>query len=587
MPIPKTDRELRKAGLQHDDIFVRSGFLSIFLYRNIDVSNTEISHIALDMIEKYGWLDAFQSSDYITTLAIDDTIVPRVFEHLSNENYRVEDRFEENHRVRRLTQWFLHSPPEVFNAHEKELIARPDFDALLENSGTDRQLTAARMRAAYRNDDKEECLKRLDDLVDECISEFELTEQYPHELMAEAEVCADRLAELGAINSEWPAKWIKEEFDFEGVEVTRELMRIAFGLILAKAARIPLDLKRCLELADTDWDWICDLSIFSIQSFLTPEGFVQLVEQFPGFSDEAKMGVVDIFKSVQFEGAEKKIIALAGAEDDWLLEALLGQIIVGFGTEAALDCAYRIFKKDPDDPERIVIAHMLFAFRIFRGDQPAAEFKQIKSYFETNLKSRLASREQFEELLTFSDCDSLDECDLLAFEYNPAVSPNPEMWQQTDEGELLSLIQDYVEFNESDVESPTVHAAIHLAVENQIAATEDSVPAVETMLRLITAGVTRHNAIHAIGSVTIEQLHRTTDKEATPMTPEEFTAAYHALNPAEWLERKTPEGGHLESPGSYLEYEGPNYQRETAKIGRNDACPCGSGKKYKKCCQNS
>ena len=26
------------------------------------------------------------------------------------------------------------------------------------------------------------------------------------------------------------------------------------------------------------------------------------------------------------------------------------------------------------------------------------------------------------------------------------------------------------------------------------------------------------------------------------------------------------------------------YERETAKLGRNDACPCGSGKKYKKCC---
>ncbi|MCQ2602175.1 MAG: SEC-C domain-containing protein, partial [Treponema sp.] len=24
--------------------------------------------------------------------------------------------------------------------------------------------------------------------------------------------------------------------------------------------------------------------------------------------------------------------------------------------------------------------------------------------------------------------------------------------------------------------------------------------------------------------------------------------------------------------------------REGAKIGRNDPCPCGSGKKYKKCC---
>jgi SEC-C motif domain protein len=26
------------------------------------------------------------------------------------------------------------------------------------------------------------------------------------------------------------------------------------------------------------------------------------------------------------------------------------------------------------------------------------------------------------------------------------------------------------------------------------------------------------------------------------------------------------------------------YRRETPKVGRNDPCPCGSGKKYKKCC---
>lgn len=31
------------------------------------------------------------------------------------------------------------------------------------------------------------------------------------------------------------------------------------------------------------------------------------------------------------------------------------------------------------------------------------------------------------------------------------------------------------------------------------------------------------------------------------------------------------------------EHEG-TYRREKAKIGRNDPCPCGSGKKYKKCC---
>jgi len=28
------------------------------------------------------------------------------------------------------------------------------------------------------------------------------------------------------------------------------------------------------------------------------------------------------------------------------------------------------------------------------------------------------------------------------------------------------------------------------------------------------------------------------------------------------------------------------FEREESKIGRNDRCPCGSGRKYKKCCLN-
>ena len=32
------------------------------------------------------------------------------------------------------------------------------------------------------------------------------------------------------------------------------------------------------------------------------------------------------------------------------------------------------------------------------------------------------------------------------------------------------------------------------------------------------------------------------------------------------------------------EITGPPVVRETPRIGRNDPCPCGSGKKYKKCC---
>ena len=42
---------------------------------------------------------------------------------------------------------------------------------------------------------------------------------------------------------------------------------------------------------------------------------------------------------------------------------------------------------------------------------------------------------------------------------------------------------------------------------------------------------------------------------------------------ADWLDALFTPEGNVET-----------YRRESAKIGRNDPCPCGSGKKYKKCC---
>jgi uncharacterized protein len=33
-----------------------------------------------------------------------------------------------------------------------------------------------------------------------------------------------------------------------------------------------------------------------------------------------------------------------------------------------------------------------------------------------------------------------------------------------------------------------------------------------------------------------------------------------------------------------LSSQGATYRRTVPKLGRNDPCPCGSGKKYKQCC---
>ena len=63
----------------------------------------------------------------------------------------------------------------------------------------------------------------------------------------------------------------------------------------------------------------------------------------------------------------------------------------------------------------------------------------------------------------------------------------------------------------------------------------------------------------------------------------------------EEIEMKTPEvisasefddaadlfSGVVEAPEEEVHI---TFHRETPKVGRNDLCPCGSGKKYKKCC---
>ncbi|MBD3219027.1 MAG: preprotein translocase subunit SecA, partial [candidate division Zixibacteria bacterium] len=53
---------------------------------------------------------------------------------------------------------------------------------------------------------------------------------------------------------------------------------------------------------------------------------------------------------------------------------------------------------------------------------------------------------------------------------------------------------------------------------------------------------------------------------------------------------RAPEGGAAQAQGKAVEDDSPQqgkkqpFKRKDKKIGRNDPCPCGSGKKYKKCC---
>lgn len=58
-----------------------------------------------------------------------------------------------------------------------------------------------------------------------------------------------------------------------------------------------------------------------------------------------------------------------------------------------------------------------------------------------------------------------------------------------------------------------------------------------------------------------------------PDEPEDIREVEYMLNPKAFTSQ--PRMGNPENM---------TFVHDTPKVGRNDACPCGSGKKYKKCC---
>ena len=88
--------------------------------------------------------------------------------------------------------------------------------------------------------------------------------------------------------------------------------------------------------------------------------------------------------------------------------------------------------------------------------------------------------------------------------YDPLYPPDPQTWLDLGESEQLDLVSEYHESIEEECPSPSAHAAIHVAVENQLA---EHLPSVQAALqRLQAEGLDRHDAVHAITSVLMEHV---------------------------------------------------------------------------------
>jgi len=99
-----------------------------------------------------------------------------------------------------------------------------------------------------------------------------------------------------------------------------------------------------------------------------------------------------------------------------------------------------------------------------------------------------------------------------------------EVWDRVDELSDEELIQDGV--------NPILHVTIHQTIENQLAAKDPPVVH-ETLERLMRSGLSRHEAIHAIGSVLSVEIWEIL-KDERPFDEEKYERGLRRLSAREW-----------------------------------------------------
>ena len=98
--------------------------------------------------------------------------------------------------------------------------------------------------------------------------------------------------------------------------------------------------------------------------------------------------------------------------------------------------------------------------------------------------------------------------------YDPYPPPDPDEWLELPEMERNALVQAYHQSTEEELPNPTLHAAIHSTVENQIALGAE-IPVKAKLLKLMRESLDRHEAVHAIGSVLAAHIYNLLSHKAS------------------------------------------------------------------------
>ena len=126
--------------------------------------------------------------------------------------------------------------------------------------------------------------------------------------------------------------------------------------------------------------------------------------------------------------------------------------------------------------------------------------------------------------------------------YDPMRSPIRDEWTELDEGEQIASVCECHRGASITVPNLRVHAAMHVAVENQVLIGDES-PEAEALNRLTAAGIDRHDAIHAVASVLASVMFDASKAQGGDDLKRAYDREVSKLTAAKWLLQADDEAG--------------------------------------------
>ncbi len=573
------------AGIQHDDFFVRSGMLE-YVSKSKAGSTAAVSALALDMLERHGLVGAFQNIHNLHDLPLDRDSARRLVDII--ERAHISD--EASGRAKQLglgaaASWLLVAPL----AESAELSARLSQIDSLADTDVVEDLQA---QAQIAELDADTCMANILRLIETTREpESDLEEAEEHALFSWCE----RLAAIdGSIDRDLLSDWLAMPVQLDDDQWSKDTIRLWVGLILAQHQPMPIPFEKWLEILGAEVDRLEDALGRALARQAEPADLLQLLERYAELSDLSSLIIAEILEQHLIPELEAPLIA--AIKDDQLehhARLLLGPAVAYHATEDSLAAAEQLCLQHGQE-DLLDVELILYAFyRVLGIDKPELTETWQKKFQEIQDMTQSLLDDPDSILSMLGDPDAA---------YDPLVAPDPEEWLDMDDGEKQYLISSALHDYEAGIgEGFEAHCIMHLIVENQVALNEADTPTGEQMDRLMSAGLNRHEAIHALGNVIMCQMWEMQTKRKE-MTPVSLAKEMRSLKSKDWVGsapyRPSEEAGDGDADGDTYGagdldfFDEPDYppstvqtvRNEEPKIGRNDPCPCGSEKKYKKCC---